>query len=967
LSVIINEKPRRHMIPSNHALPASSALQSAIVRNPLVVSPDATVIEAIAKMSGVLSSCHTSKTSEAKLHDDLLLGARSSCVIVVEDNRVVGILSERDVVRLSAQQQPLECLSMREVMAHPVISLHESALTDLFSAVNLLQQHQIRHLPILDGQDRLVGLVTREGLMQPLEFFKLAETLEAKVVRLELEKIALLENRTAELECQVEARTTALKTKAKREKLSAELALQIRSSLSLQTILQTTVDQVRQVLGCSRVNIWRFETDQQITVVAESTESPFSLVGEYVSEDCFKEYKAKYGQGYIRVVSDVETITLTDCHRQLLERLQTRSKILAPLLCEGKLWGFLNAVESHSARDWQPQEVELLQALSVELAIALQQSITHQRLEDELSERKQTEALLRESEQRSARAWQQLQNLIAGTAATTGENFFPALTHYMAEALGVDYAIVTEEVGEQLQSLGYWANGSLQANFSFYLSNTPCEQALQQGEFYCESGVQQQFPEDLDLVEMGADSYLGFALRGSQGKSIGNLCLLDRKPFEDLEQAKNLLRVFAARASAELERERATHSLERLNRQLEHKVEERTAALQASEERWQLALKGANDGIWDWDLRSNKIYFSSRWKAIRGFGKNEIGDSWEEWLQGIHSDDKDRLICAMQEHLAGKTKFFEIEYRVRRKDDSYIWVLDRGQALKNSLGQAIRISGSETDITQRKLAEQTIQQQANREALLREITQRIRKSLDLQTIFDTACEEIRQVVHSDRVGVFRFRPESNCNDGEFVAESVREEFSSVLNIKVHDHCLGDNYASLYLKGRFFAVDDIYDSNLSECHFDILAQFEVRANLVMPLLCGEQLWGLLCVHQCANPRQWKQSEIDLTQQIANQLAIALQQANLVEQLQQELRERQQAQQQLTERHQQLAVSNEELARATRLKDEFLANMSHELRTPLNAILGMTEGLQEQVFGKISNEQTGSLGIVVRYVA
>jgi signal transduction histidine kinase/CheY-like chemotaxis protein len=92
-----------------------------------------------------------------------------------------------------------------------------------------------------------------------------------------------------------------------------------------------------------------------------------------------------------------------------------------------------------------------------------------------------------------------------------------------------------------------------------------------------------------------------------------------------------------------------------------------------------------------------------------------------------------------------------------------------------------------------------------------------------------------------------------------------------------------------------------------------------------------------------------------QQIANQLAIAIQQANLFEQIQKELTERQQAESRLTESNQQLAISNEELARATRLKDEFLANMSHELRTPLNAILGMSEALQENVFGAINQEQ------------
>ena len=101
--------------------------------------------------------------------------------------------------------------------------------------------------------------------------------------------------------------------------------------------------------------------------------------------------------------------------------------------------------------------------------------------------------------------------------------------------------------------------------------------------------------------------------------------------------------------------------------------------------------------------------------------------------------------------------------------------------------------------------------------------------------------------------------------------------------------------------------------------------------------------------------WKDSEAQLLQQIANQLAIAIQQANLYEQLQQELAKGQQAEAKLTESNQQLAVSNQELARATRLKDEFLANMSHELRTPLNAILGMTEGLEEEVFCIVNEQQ------------
>ncbi|HLO47035.1 MAG TPA: response regulator [Kamptonema sp.] len=258
-----------------------------------------------------------------------------------------------------------------------------------------------------------------------------------------------------------------------------------------------------------------------------------------------------------------------------------------------------------------------------------------------------------------------------------------------------------------------------------------------------------------------------------------------------------------------------------------------------------------------------------------------------------------------------------------------------------------------------KQAELALRQQYERSILLREITQHIRQSLDLSSIFEISTKEIRQYIDADRVGIFKFYPESNFNEGAFVSESVVGEFDSAIAIKINDHCFGEQYAAFYQQGRIQVVDDINHAGLTECHKDILQRFQVQANLVVPLIEGEQLWGLLCIHQCSKPRHWQDSEIEFVQQIANQLAIAIQQANLFKQLQTELAERQRAESRLTETNAQLAISNEELARATRLKDQFLANMSHELRTPLNAILGMTEGLKDEVFGIVNEHQIKAL--------
>jgi len=143
-----------------------------------------------------------------------------------------------------------------------------------------------------------------------------------------------------------------------------------------------------------------------------------------------------------------------------------------------------------------------------------------------------------------------LQKLVTGTAAVTGSDFFVELVRHIAEALDVAYALVTEVVGERLVSLGFWANGSLQPAISYLPAKTPCELCMQEGQYYCEESVQSLFAEDLDLVTMQAESYLGIALKDDDGNVIGNLCILDKLPISETKRAEanGILHVFAARA-----------------------------------------------------------------------------------------------------------------------------------------------------------------------------------------------------------------------------------------------------------------------------------------------------------------------------------------------------------------------------------------------------------------------------------
>jgi PAS domain S-box-containing protein len=125
----------------------------------------------------------------------------------------------------------------------------------------------------------------------------------------------------------------------------------------------------------------------------------------------------------------------------------------------------------------------------------------------------------------------------------------------------------------------------------------------------------------------------------------------------------------------------------------------------ASEERWQLALRGNNDGLWDWDAASNQVFYSARWKEILGYQDHELANLDQEWRSRVHPEDLARVEREIQDHLDRVTVFYSTEYRMRAKDGTYRWVLARGQALWDLQGRPIRLVGSHTDITERKLAE----------------------------------------------------------------------------------------------------------------------------------------------------------------------------------------------------------------------------------------------------------------------
>lgn len=170
-----------------------------------------------------------------------------------------------------------------------------------------------------------------------------------------------------------------------------------------------------------------------------------------------------------------------------------------------------------------------------------------------------------------------LRTVVEGTAGSLGEDFLRELIRHLASAMGVRYAMITENLDDpttRVQTLGIWSSTGYLNDFAYALDGTPCERVYEDQEAYCPARVQEHYPRDRDLVTMQAESYFGVLLTDRRGRPLGHLAVLDDRPMTAalLEERRMILRIFAARAGAELERCRTERELETTRRTLERTV-----------------------------------------------------------------------------------------------------------------------------------------------------------------------------------------------------------------------------------------------------------------------------------------------------------------------------------------------------------------------------------------------------------
>lgn len=271
-------------------------------------------------------------------------------------------------------------------------------------------------------------------------------------------------------------------------------------------------------------------------------------------------------------------------------------------------------------------------------------------------------------------------------------------------------------------------------------------------------------------------------------------------------------------------------------------------------------------------------YVNACWCKIAGISATAAQGS--NWIQAVHPDDRDRVWADWHKAIEQQAPF-QSQYRFQHVDRTVIWVLSQAIAEYDNKGTLRSYIGTVTDITQRKQAEEALWQQAEREQLIAVIAQHIRQSLNLKQVLTTTVAEVRHFLQTDRVLIFHFEPTWS---GAVLVESVEAPWRSIVGETIEDPCFARLYVPKYLQGHTTAVTSIYTSGLAPCYVDMLAQFQVNAVLVVPILQEDQLWGLLIAHHCRAPRQWQPFEIELLRQLSAQVSIAIQQSELYQQVQ-----------------------------------------------------------------------------------
>ncbi|MGK7888113.1 MAG: diguanylate cyclase, partial [Leptolyngbyaceae cyanobacterium] len=450
----------------------------------------------------------------------------------------------------------------------------------------------------------------------------------------------------------------------------ATIALRIRRSLTLPDILQTSVDEVRQLLECDRVLIYEFTPDWQGRVTYESiSSSQWSLLDQAIHDSCFSASRLKpYQEGRAFVCADIREADLTPCHGEMLQRFQVIANLAVPILHEEQLWGLLIAHHCTVPYVWDSQQIEGLQQIAVHIGIAVHQAAlveqlqaantmlnaqvqertallewTNQDLLEEVYERRKATAAVVQQ----AQFWCQVfDSLFTFVGVMSPDGILLEINQAALQVADLDRKAV---IGKPFVDTYWWEY---------------------------DAAVQVQIGEAIAQANQGKTVRFDIPAQVNNGRHI----MVDFS-LTPLRDGTGAITHLIPSGSDITDRKQAELDLQTTKNQLE------------------LFIQATSEGFWDWNLVTHEIYLSPRWKAMLGYRDDELENSLETWDAVMVESDRQLTHQLIQDYNSGNIDEFKTTQRFQHKDGSVVHILIRAIHLKNEQGEVIRMVGSHLDMT----------------------------------------------------------------------------------------------------------------------------------------------------------------------------------------------------------------------------------------------------------------------------
>ena len=790
-----------------------------------------------------------------------------------------------------------------------------------------------------------------------------------------------------------------LQIAVKYQKILERILAKVRGSVKLESMCPTSCQDICRQLKIERVAIYRFNPDWSGSFINQLgfAEKPWDTLEAFGQDLVWDDSHLKETQGgrYRKnepfAVADVYKAGHSACHIEVLEQFQVRSYAIAPIFIGAKLWGLLAAYQHSGPRRWRPSEIKFLASAAAYLGVGMQQA-------EILAQTKQ-----RTSELQDAIARQRALIEVVGNIRSSVDPkiIFDTACQELCKLLKLERASVyrfnEDWSGEFVSQFGtenplwdtirpfgknlVWQDTHLQEtrggryrnNESFAVADI-----YQAGHSRCHLDILEQFkirayalapifigPKLWGLVaayqHSGPRQWMDYEVEflGQVGAQLG-VAIQQAETLDQSKQQAIALQDAIARQRALTEVVGKIRSSLNIDLILQTTCQEACKMLRVE----RVSVYRFNED-WSGEFVSNFGTVEAQWDTINPFGKNlvwedthlqetrggryrnnehfAVADIYKAGHSRCHLDILEQFkirAYALTPIFVGRNLWGLLagyQHSAPRQWDS-VEVEFLGQ-VANQLGVALQSSEL---LSQTQTRADELHQSVEQRRILFDVVAKIRESLDLETIFRTTVQEVRRSLKADRVGIFRFDPDGGFCKGEFIAEDLLPQFDSALAVKVQDYCFGDQYAPQCREGQVQVMSDINSVGSKVPHLDIIERFQVKAQIVAPLMEGTDLWGLLCIHQCTHPRNWEKAELEFVTQVAAQLSVALRQANLFQQSSLLGQTREEADQ-LAQTLKELRTAQQQIIHAEKMASlgQMVAGVAHEINNPINFIHGNLE--------------------------